>query len=204
MNSPQKTPGRLSALALAAAAIGCLALAPGRLTAADGFPMSTGGGDAIGSLPFTVPPPEYLLTPPRPSIVLEAPSLAAIESVVLDAWGDGYAEFLEGEAGVRIELQGRVQLLLDRQRLEAGVVRLAFDVSQGFSSGLGVLSKGPQVLGTQLLPAEGDLALPLEGLLAGGLLDESMLNLHCYSLGRRHHELELSASGNTVRLSSHE
>lgn len=202
-NTPKLLP-----LGLAALALGCLALAPTLLRAGDnGGPLSVGGGDAIGSLPFVPTPPEGLVAPgmpTAPSIVLEGPSLAAINELVVDAWGDGWAELAHTQAGVRVELQGRVQLLVDRNRLGESEVTVALDVSQGFSGGLGVLTLNSQVVSHQFLPQFGDLVLPLGMLSESGFLDEGVLTLHSFSTTRKHHGLDMTGSGGLLRLSSHE
>ena len=186
--------------------LGCLALG-GRTLSADGGnngggPMTPGGGDAIGSLPFTSGPPEGQIVVPKPSIVFEGQSLEAIQSLVVDAWGDGYAQLTElGETGgVRVELQGRVTVLLNRSRLHETQVTFGLDVSQGFSGGMAILSKEPHVLKTQLLPATGDLALPLGVLSASSLLDTGGLTLHSVSTTQKHHKLQIAGSGGTLRL----
>lgn len=172
--------------------------------AADGGPCLPGGGDAIGSLPKHLPsPPDGLQSPVPPSIVFEGPSLEAIESLIVDAFGEGYAEVFEPDAQgtVRVELQGRVSAVLDRTRLDTLDVVVHLDVSQGFSSGIAILSQGPRISGVQTLPATGDLHLPLAHLAHSGVLDVGPVLLHSVSTQVTHHFLQMSASGGTVRLS---
>jgi hypothetical protein len=196
----------LSSMTATVAVLGCLALGARTLTAGDGSgPMAAGGGDAIGSLPFQASPPPESLAGSRPSIVFEGPSLAAIKAVVVDAWGEGYAEISAlPEGGVRVELQGSVGVHLDRHLLHGTAVSFGLDVSQGFSSGLAVLTQGNQVIRTQALPEAGDLDLPLAMLCDSGVLDEGGLTLHSFSLLKRHHGLDLSSEGGLLRLVSHE
>jgi len=184
--------------------VGACFLAIGAMDlSADGGPCLPGGGDAIGSLPKHFPaPPDGLHSQP-PSIVLEGPSLEAIESLVVDAFGEGYAEVFEPDAQgrVRVELQGRVTAVLDRIRLDTTGVVVRLDVSQGFSSGLAILSQGTRISGTQTLPATGDLALPVANLAHAGVLDVGPVLLHSVSVQHAHHYLQMSSSGGTVRLS---
>jgi hypothetical protein len=198
-------PRLLSSTTVPAAVFVCLAMGARTLIAGDNGEMTPGGGDAIGSLPFTSPPPpEHIIGEQRPSIVLEAPTLAAIQTLVVDAWGTGYAEFTNlGEAGVRVELQGEVSLVLDRNQLHNSPVIFGLDVTQGFSGGLAVITQNQQVLRTQELPVEGDLDLPLGMLSDTGALDSGGLELHSISLTKRHHKLDLSTSGGTLRLVAH-
>ena len=206
MNSLQSTPRsglRRLLVPLGLLVGGCfLALGVQNLSA-DGGPCVPGGGDAIGSLPKIVPlPPDGLQAPRPPSIVLEGPSLEAIEDLVVDAFGDGYAEVFEpdSQGNVRVELQGRVTVVLDRIRLDTLGVDVRLDVSQGFSGGIGILSQGPRFSGIQTLPAAGDLFLPLQNLAHSGVLDVGPVTLHSISLQLKHHILEMSASGGTLRL----
>lgn len=167
--------------------------------------MAPGGGDAIGSLPFAGQPPGGALAQQAmPSIVLEGPDLAAIQALVIDAWGDGYAELFNLGIGgwVRVELQGSVSLVLDRNQLASSPVRYGLDVSQGFSGGLGVLTQNQHILRTQILPATGDLSLPLPLLASSGVIDQGALTMHSFNALQRHHRLEISGSGGTVRLDS--
>ncbi len=210
MRSPNNNnDGRLARLiaasTVAVAVFGCLALGV-RTLIADGGPTAPGGGDAIGSLPFGYVPPQGLVAGPRPSIVFEAPTFAAIQALVIDAWGEGYAEFtdLGPEGGVRVELQGQVSVILDRNLVGVLPVHFGLDVSQGFAGGLGILTQNQHVLQTQQLPAVGDLELPLGMLAASGLLDQSALTLHSINAARQRHRLEMSGSGGTLRLVSHE
>ncbi len=196
----EKLPSRLALLAplaLCAAVFACLALGARTL-------LAGGGGDAIGSLPCApLPPPESMLGEPKPSIVLEGPSLAAVKALVIDAYGDGYFQVLNlPEGGVRVEVQGRVTVVLDRNGLGVLGVSTGLDVSQGFSSGLGVLIQNQRPVRTQILPAQGDLDLPLQALAASGALDSGILTLRSVSLTHQHHQLEMSCSGGTVRLAS--
>lgn len=197
-------PSRPAKLGIAAIAIAlCLGLGRELTAAGGGDPMMPGGGDAIGSLPFSTPltpPSGFASEPAKPSIVFEGPSVAAIQSVVIDAVGTGYAElFHSTEGGVRVELQGKVSVLLDRNRLASSGVKYALDVSQGFSGGLLLLTGGARS-SSQWLPAQGDLALPLVELAASGLLDEDVLRLHSISPTGKHHMLEMACSGGTLRL----
>ena len=204
---PQHSRSRVGKALLATAAVlACLAIGPRDLRAGDGGGLHPGGGDAIGSLPYILElPPEGLTGPTMPSISLEGPSLSAVLSVVVDAWGDGYAQLssLGNEPGVRVELQGSVSLLLDRNRLPTSGVRIGLDVSQGFSGGLGVVMQKGRVLRTQILPETGDLELPLDTLAASGALDTFGLSFHSYSTSMHHHVLDMVGSGGTIRLSSH-
>jgi hypothetical protein len=203
--SPERPKRTLATLAMTAAVFGCLALGARTLVAGGGGGMSVGGGDAIGSLPFSGPtPPENLTGLQMPSVVFEAPSLAAVKAIVLDAYGDGYAEIsdLPGDGGVRVELQGHVTVVLDRNTFEASGVRAALDVSQGFSGGIAIFSQNQRLIRTQLLPAHGDLALPLGQLASSGVLDAGILTVHSVSIGQAHHRLDLSTSGGTLRVVS--
>ncbi len=205
-NNPHgRLPRLFASLTVAVAIFGCLALGVRSLIADGGGPAAP-GGDAIGSLPFGyVPPPEGFVGGQRPSIVLEAPNLAAIQALVIDAWGAGYAEFTDlGTEGVRVELQGQVSLLLDRNLVGVLPVHFGLDVSQGFAGGLGILTQNQHVLQTQQLPAVGDLNLPLEMLSSAGVLDHGELKLHSINAARQHHWLEMSGSGGTLRLVSHQ
>ncbi|HUR28753.1 MAG TPA: hypothetical protein VM509_11245 [Planctomycetota bacterium] len=198
------TPRLLAVMAASAVLCACFALSARTLIAAEGGTMfGGGGGDAIGSLPFTVPPEGLTAPISSPSIVLEGQSLARIQSVVLDAYGEGFAQAFDlGENGVRVELQGRVTLVLDRNAISLAGVTAALDVSQSFSSGLGIVSVNQRILRTQLLPAEGDLELPLKSLSESGALDTGVMNFHSVSVTQLHHRLDLSCSGGTMRLVS--
>jgi hypothetical protein len=186
-----------------------LAVAVRSSSADGGGPFLPGGGDAIGSLPKQFLPggPEgggQGLQAQKPSIVLEGPDLESIETLVVDAFGQGHAEVFAPDAlgRVRVELQGRVTVVLDRARLHTLGVSVRLDVSQGFSSGLGIFSQGSRTSGIQALPAQGDLSLPLVQLEQAGVLDAGPVVLHSVSLQSTHHILEMSGSGGTLRLSS--
>ena len=189
-------------------AVGGLLLVAGArsLFADGGGTLPSGGGDAIGSLPMTFGGgPEGASSQRPPSIVLEGPSLAAIDLLVVDAYGQGgYAEVFAPDAmgRVRVELQGSITAVLDRNRLNTLGVTVGLDVSQGFSGGIGILSKGSRLTATQQLPMLGDLSIPLASLSSSGLLDSGALTLHSISLQQQHHILEMSGSGNAVRLVS--
>jgi hypothetical protein len=200
----ERTPRFLALAAASAVLCGCFALSARTLIAADGGSMFGGGGDAIGSLPFNMEPPEGFTAPPNsPSIVLEGPSISTIASVVLDAYGEGYAQAFDlGEGRVRVELQGRVTLVLDRNGFALAGVTAALDVSQGFSSGLGVVAVNQRILRTQILPGEGDLELPLQQLAESGALDHGVMSFHSFSVTQAHHQLDLGCSGGTIRLVS--
>jgi len=202
----ERLPRLLALLAASAAVCGCLALGARTLMAGDGGeePSAFGGGDAIGSLPCTSPPgPESMTAGSVPSIVLEGPSLATIQSLVLDAYGDGYAEVFDlGEDGVRVELQGDVTVVLDRNSLDTEGFRAGLDVSQGFSGGLGLLLQNQRLLRSQILPAVGDLEVPLQALAGSGVLDTNILTLQSISVQQKHHELSLACSGGTLRMVS--
>ena len=196
----------MAPLAATLAIFGCLALGTRMLTAVGGGPSAFGGGDAIGSLPFSGPlPPEAVASEAKPSIVLEGPSYEAIHALVLDAYGDGYVEVFdlsELGGGVRVEFQGHVTVVLDRTALGTLGVTAGLDVSQGFSGGMAILTKNQHLLRTQGLPVQGDLALPLQTLAASGVLDSGQLALHSISLTQHHHLLGMSCSGGTLRLVS--
>ena len=205
-NTHGRLPRPFATLTMAVAILSCLALGVRNLVA-DGGGTAPGGGDAIGSLPFgALPPPEGLLGSQRPSIVFEAPNLALIQALVIDAWGDGYAEFtdLGTEHGVRVELQGQVSVLLDRNLVGVLPVQFGLDVSQGFAGGFAFLSQNQHVLQAQQLPAVGDLRLPLEMLSASAVLDHGALTLHSINSSRQHHWLDMTGSGGTLRLVSHQ
>lgn len=199
-------PSQQARLGIAAIAIAlCLGVGRDLTAAGGGDPMMPGGGDAIGSLPYSTPlspPSGFASEPVKPSIVFEGPSVAAIQAVVVDAVGTGYAELFQlPEGGVRVELQGKVSVLLDRNRLAGSGVKYALDVSQGFSGGLLILTGGARS-SSQWLPAQGDLALPLVELAASGLLDEDVLRMHSISVAGKHHMLEMACSGGILRLLS--
>ena len=206
----ERLPHLMATLAFGAAVLGCLALGARTLLAGGGDPpLEFGGGDAIGSLPFSAPPPEYLVGGPSPSIVLEGPSLAAINALVIDAYangssGDAWVEVIDmGEdSGVRVEIQGHVTVVLDRNAIGAFGISTGLDVSQGFSGGLGILTQNNRPVRTQILPAEGDLALPLVTLANSGALDTGILTFHSVSVEQHHHLLQMSCSGGTLRLVS--
>lgn len=198
-------PRLLAILAAGAVLCGCFALSARTLIASDGGSMfGSGGGDAIGSLPFAAGSPEGVAAPvSAPSIVLEGPTLAAIQAVVVDAYGEGYAQAFYSEEGrVRLELQGRVTLIVDRNIIGVSGVTVGLDVSQGFSSGLGILSLNQRILRTQVLPAAGDLEVPVKLLSESGVLDNGVMTLNSISVAQMHHRLDLSGSGGTIRMVS--
>ena len=191
----------LATVAAFAAVLGCLSLGARTLLADE--PLNLGGGDAIGSLPHSyLIPPLSVASGQQPSIVLEAPTLEAIQAVVIDVRGTGFVEVVDAGDGVRVELQGTLTAILDRNLLEPLGVRVSLDVSQGFSGGLGVISQNQHVLRTQILPSAGDLALPLAELTGSGLLDPGSLILNSFSVDKHHHALDMSCSGGTIRLAS--
>ncbi|MEO6709605.1 MAG: hypothetical protein ABI054_02980 [Planctomycetota bacterium] len=207
--SPRNTRAGLSrpsaGLALAAAVFACLSLGARTLTAGDGPPMSAGGGDAIGSLPFHYgAPPELPVYGTSPSISFEGPNLQTIQAQIVDAYGEGYCElFTLPSGGVRVEIQGKATLVLDRSLLGTHGVSTGLDVTQGFSGGMAIITQSPRPVRTQLLPVAGDLCLPLANLSATGALDLGPMNVHSVSLTGAHHSFDLSTSGGTLRLVTH-
>lgn len=198
-------PRFLSAMTAAGALAGFLALGVPSLHARAACPTPNGGGDAIGSLPFQNLNPESLGGGLVPSIVLEGPTLDAIRNVVVDATGEGYAELFDnGAEGVRVELQGRVTLIVDRNLLHDSGVTFGLDVTQNFQCGIAVITQFNHPLRTVNLPAAGDFGIPLEMLSNSGALDTGGLAVHSFNPAKKHHVLDLSGSGGTLRLDSHQ
>ncbi|HTF91159.1 MAG TPA: hypothetical protein VK843_22275 [Planctomycetota bacterium] len=207
--SPRNTRAGLSrvsaGLALAAAVFACLSMGARTLIAGDDPPMSAGGGDAIGSLPFHHgAPPELPIHGMSPSISFEGPSLQVIQEQIVDAYGAGYCELFNLPSGaVRVEIQGPVTLVLDRNLLGSHGVTTGLDVTQGFSAGMAIITQAPRPVRTQLLPGQGDFCLPLANLSATGALDSGPMNVHSVSLTGLHHNFDMSCSGGTLRLVTH-
>ncbi len=216
----REAPGWIAAsIALLISAILTLTIARSVL-AARGEELQFGGtgGDSIGSLPLQAPGAgsqsvgehgqagvPTTVGPQRPSIVLtgrEADLLAVLLDATPNSADANYAVQQLADGRLRLEFQGQLTLMLDRERLMNTPVTAQIRVGSSFVGGVATLSVGGEVRGVQALPL-GYLPLPLQQLSSSGVLPLGM-KWRANSLGGQTRTLDLHQAGSVIHVVQHD
>lgn len=199
--------------------IGLLALtmSAGALIADDEMGLAASGtgagGDSVGSLPFTAPPPpagttganagepgQVATTGPATPIFTLVGTQAELDLVIHDAQGTGsVTRVVLGNGLVRYEFYGRVTVWLDRSAFQSSFVSAQILIGASFQGALAKLRVDDVLKAKQILLA-GSRDMRLHQLLNAGIVDLG-LNWHALSPTGVHAILAVDAApGNLIRV----
>lgn len=173
---------------------------------------SGAGGDTVGTLPLMSnppPPPSPLMAPggssstaptgpQTPILTLQGP-LTELQSMIVDAYGDGgvYVAFL-GNGIARMEFYGHDTVLLDRTAYANSFVKAQISIGSSFQNALARISVNGVIRQTHVLH-EGTIDTRLRQMSQTGLIDVGVV-WHAESVNHLHSVLEFKGTGNLIKI----